>query len=238
MMENKGTLLLVEDETDAGEMLRDYLQMQGYTVHWYTDGQVCATALPTLLPAPNIAVLDVMVPGMDGHALMAVLRGMPAYATLPIILLTAKDRETDVVEGLVGGADAYIRKPAGFPVVLAHVETLLRRMPPRHIPRRHEYGPLVLDEDRQQAYHSGQDLHLTPTEYQVLALMLAEPERVFSRESLLEILDPGKVKRLNERTVDAHMKNLRAKLGTLGNLISTVRGVGYSLNNQAYAAHA
>jgi len=229
------TLLLVEDEPDAGMLLRDYLRRQGYTVRWYTSGDACARELPAL--EVDLAILDVMVPGLDGYQLLEALRHTPHLKGLPVIMLTARDRESDVVEGLTQGADAYIRKPAGLALVAAHVQRLLNRISrptDGPAPERH-YGPLRLQPEFQQAYLAEQSLQRTPTEYQVLELMLADPDKAYSRAKLLSLLDPGAQKGLNERTVDAHMKNLRSKLGPLSGMIYTVRGVGYGVDPTAYA---
>jgi DNA-binding response OmpR family regulator len=221
-------ILLAEDEPDAGQLLHDYLELQGYRVHWETHGEAVRTHLRQQGAGLHLAILDVMLPGVDGLRLLEELRQQRETAALPVLLLTALDRETDVVRGLALGADAYLRKPVGLAEVHAHVQALLRRHRPPDAAI--ALGPLVLEPTQLRATCNGQDLQLTPTECYLLQLLAQQPRRIFSREELADALGAREDKIIGSRTVDAHIKNLRAKLGAHAALIATQRGLGYGIN--------
>ncbi|MBX3102037.1 MAG: response regulator transcription factor [Bacteroidetes bacterium] len=224
-------ILLVEDEPDAGQLLRDYLEMQGYLVTWETSGAAALLRIQQEGHSLSLAVLDVMLPEVDGLRILAALRAQRETLHLPVLLLTALDREADVVRGLAMGADAYVRKPAGLAEIHAHVLALLRRHRTEsdHI----ALGALLLEPSQLRASYAGRELGLTPTEYYLLHLLAGQPRRIFSREELADALGAREDKVMGIRTVDAHIKNLRHKLGAEAAMIATQRGLGYGINPES-----
>lgn len=221
------TILLLEDEQDAGQLLKDFLELNGFNVLWFTDGQEALRQLPALQDMLRLAVLDVMVPGADGFAVLRRLREMPRTRNLPVLFLTAKDQDEDAIRGLANGADDYLAKPAGMQLVLAHIQALLRRTDPA--PPQHTLADVTLHYATQEVIVAGHRLPTTQTEFKILALMVAQPNRALSREEIIHQLgDEGKD--VFDRTIDAHIKNLRTKLGSAASLIKTYRGLGYGLN--------
>ncbi len=221
------TVLIIEDEPELVKVLRSYLEGAGYTVLTAYRGD---TGLSTAEHRrPDLVILDLNLPGMDG---LDVAREIRRRADTPIIMLTARVEETDRLIGLELGADDYITKPFSPREVVARVRAVLRRAgsgaPPPAVLRA---GDLVIDLDAHQVSQAGRVLDLTPTEFNLLATMVAQPGRVFTRLQLLEATQ-GAAYEGYERTVDAHIKNLRAKLERdprRPEYIETVFGVGYRL---------
>lgn len=222
-------LWLVEDEPDAGQVLAGYLRKLGHSVAWFQDGEAATAALPTPQPVPELAILDLMLPGQDGYQVLTHLRQAAPTQQLPVILLTARDREQDEIRGLDLGADVYLRKPVSLRVIQAHVERLLKRQPAQPTNDPLVYGPLKLDPQAQRAWLDGQPLDLTATETRILALFLRHPARIFARHDILRVLEQEADRLVQARTVDAHIKNLRAKLAPHDGLVRTFRGLGYGL---------
>lgn len=232
-------ILLLEDDLAAGQLLHDFLVQQAYELLWVRDGHTALAALQQ--QAFELAVLDVMVPGPDGRTVLRHIREQPATASLPVLMLTARDQEQDEIQGLAAGADDYLAKPASLHRILARIQTLLRRNRITH--NDHDIlriGPLQLDWQAALATINGQPLELTTTELQLLRTLLAQPRRVFRRAELLEhaTSHPDEVL---ERTVDVHIKNLRLKLAAAhpagAGLLRTVRGIGYGLNPEWPSVH-
>jgi DNA-binding response OmpR family regulator len=219
-------ILIVEDEARIAELLERGLQAAGYRTERAANGR---RALELWRAAnPNLLLLDLMIPEPDG---LEVMRRIRAESEVPILILTARIEEVDRLLGLELGADDYILKPFSPREVILRVKTVLRRVQgaahgglrPR---QRLVVGALELDLEAFEARCGGELLPLTRTHLQLLALLAARPGRAFNRLELLGALgDPG----LDERTVDAHIKNLRLRLGACGGLLETVRGVGYRL---------
>ena len=216
------TLLIAEDEAAIRDLLRDFFEAQGYAVVTATDGdEALARARDA---APDLVLLDVMMPGPDGFE---VVRRLRRDGQTPVILLTARVAEMDRVVGLELGADDYVTKPFSLHEVAARVKAVLRRTragAPAGVLRG---GDVVLDPDRRRVTVRGEAADLTPSEFTLLATLLAAPGRVFSRPQLLEVLgaEDGV-----ERTVDVHIRNLRVKIEadpTAPAHVETVFGVGY-----------
>ena len=174
---------------------------------------------------PDLILLDIMLPGEDGLSILRGLRANPATEAIPVILITAKDTEYDVVKGLDLGADDYIAKPFGMSELVARVRARLRRTKPVQSDQL-THGALVMDRKAHTVSVAGDVLPLTYKEYELLRILMENPGTAFTREHLLERVwdyayDGG------TRTVDVHVQTLRAKLGKCGDLIETVRGVGY-----------
>jgi len=215
---NGPRVLLVEDDAVLRELLRHHLEVAGFEV---SEADRAATAW-TRLGGVDLVVLDWMLPDESGLALLRRMRQRLGQA-LPVLMLTAKGREADRVEGLEAGADDYLAKPFGAPELIARLRALLRRATPG---KRLVVGDLSIDLDQGRASLGGAALGLTRREFELLAFLAAHPGRVFSRQVLLDQVW-GEEFVGTERTVDQHVAQLRAELGS--GLIETVRGRGYRL---------
>ena len=222
-----GKILIVDDEAKIVKLVRSYLEQAGYTVVEAGDGQTAL--IQARREKPDLIVLDLGLPVIDGIEVARILR---REGDTPIIMLTARIEDTDRIVGLELGADDYVTKPFNPRELVARVRAVLRRttgaQPVVEILRA---GPLVMDVGGHQATLDGRELDLTPTEFDLLAVLLQNPGRVFTRLELLDRVQ-GDAYEGYERTVDAHIKNLRAKLGDdprQPRFIQTVFGVGYKL---------
>jgi DNA-binding response OmpR family regulator len=220
-------IVVVEDDPDLLEVLRETLAREGYLVHTADNGLDGLRLIKKL--SPDLVCLDLMMPGMDGIEVCRELRADKNLQGLRIMMLTAKGDESDVVLGLGIGADDYVIKPARPKELIARIRALLRR--PRIEAATEEealikIGPLEIDDVRFQVRLSGTILSFTPTEYQLLKALALKPERAFTRSELLKQAGGAFVE---ERTVDAHIKSVRKKLGDHAEMIQTVRGRGYTL---------
>lgn len=222
-------ILLYEDEPDAAGPLKDFLELKGFEVHWAQDGEEFRTELASCADRLALAILDVMAPGMDGYEALAELRARPETAAVPVIFLTAKDADEDEIKGLSLGADDYLRKPASLSLVLAHVEARLRRAEQTEAETLRA-GPVELDAERRAVLIDGNPERLTNVEYALLHLFMRHPRKVFNRQELIDRIHTEDNKDVYDRTVDAHIKNLRGKLGPHAALVKTWRGLGYGLN--------
>lgn len=219
-------ILLVEDEAKIARTVRLYLEQACYQVATVDDG---ALAMPAFRhEQPDLIILDLMLPHVDGWELCRQLR---RESGMPIIMLTARNEETDRIIGLELGADDYITKPFSPREVVARVRAVLRRsrglVQPPHLIRVEE---LVIDLDRHEVTVAGQVVELTALEFDLLVAFARHPGRVFTRLNLLEQVEDATTYAGYERTVDQHIKNLRAKLGDDARqprYIATVHGVGY-----------
>lgn len=218
-------MLVVEDEKPISDLLRMYLQREGYTVHAEFDGPGGLTAARTKHPAA--VILDVGLPGMDGTEICRALRAEDDW--VPVIFCTARDDEVDRVLGLELGADDYVTKPFSPREVVARVKSLVRRSAlTQRGSETMEFGQVSVDPTRRRVTVAGKPIRLTATEFDLLAHLMSEPGRVFSRDQLLaEVWGYASV--VGTRTVDVHVAQLRAKLGS-ASPIRTVRGVGYSVD--------
>ncbi|TVR15159.1 MAG: DNA-binding response regulator [Balneolaceae bacterium] len=230
----KHTILLVEDELEPAEMLANFLEMNGYNVLLVHDGKKALETIESRASDIHLAVLDIMVPHVDGKEICRVIRKHPVLKDIPVIFLTAKDREIDEIEGLELGADDYISKPASLKLVKAHVESLLRRQQPQNS-KWIQYSDLLLDVNGKDLYYKDNRIDLTSTEYALVELFFQNPKRVYSRQEILEHIG-GEDKFVFDRTVDVHIKNLRLKLGEASDLIKTFRGIGYGMNRDLLPA--
>lgn len=218
------TILIVEDEARLAQILEEYLRREGFHTERAASGPRALELWRAARPA--LMLLDLMLPGLDG---LEVARRVRAESGLPIIMLTARDEEVDRLLGLGLGADDYVVKPYSPREVVARVKAVLRRSgaaPSSPGPLR--AGPLTVDPPGYQAQLDGQALDLTAAEIRLLAQLAREPGVVRTRAELLAALG-GLERGTDERTVDAHVKNLRRKFGERGELLETVRGVGYRL---------
>tara|TARA_B100000963_G_scaffold359272_1_gene386083 strand:+ start:724 stop:1425 length:702 start_codon:yes stop_codon:yes gene_type:complete len=224
------TLLLLEDELDSGEMLANYLEINQFKTHWAKDGKQALAIIESHADEIDLAILDIMVPFMDGKEICAQIRKHPVLSDIPVLFLTARDEEKDEIEGLELGADDYIKKPAGLHLIKAHVESQLRRMQPQK-KQWLRYDHVYLNTDSKQMFIGNQQIDLTHTEYIVAELFFTHPKVVYSRHDILEHISDEE-KFIYDRTVDVHIKNLRLKMKDEGKLIKTYRGIGYGFNRE------
>lgn len=220
------SILVIEDEPSIAQAVAARLRSEGHRVTVAADGPSGVEACARL--APDLVVLDLMLPGLDG---LSVCERIQAERPVPVLMLTARDSEDDLLTGLATGADDYLTKPFSSRELVARVHALLRRVarareeagrrPPGAELR---IGGVVLDLPARRAHRDGTPVHLTPTEFELLATLAAEPDRVFTREDLLALVWGYEVAS-GTRAVDSHVAGLRRKLGP--GVIRTVHGVGY-----------
>jgi two-component system, OmpR family, alkaline phosphatase synthesis response regulator PhoP len=222
----KAKVLVIEDEEDILELIRYNLAQEGYQITLADTGEKGFKAAKAKLP--DLVILDLMLPGMDGLEVCKLLKADPKTKHLPVIMLTAKSEESDVVTGLELGADDYITKPFSPKVLIARVRASLRRQV-------HESKPgdavlrlrdLIIDPGRHAVSVAGKPVELTFTEFRILRLLAGRPGWVFSRYQIVEAVR-GEDYTVTDRAVDVQIVGLRKKLGRAGAEIQTVRGVGY-----------
>lgn len=221
----KPKILVVDDEPDAVELIEFNLKAAGYEVLTAVDGANALKKARSLLP--NLIVLDLMLPEVDGLEVCKLLRRDAKTMGIPIIMLTAKAAEIDRVLGLELGADDYMTKPFSPRELVLRVKRLLRsETPARDQSERIQWRDLAVDISRHQATVKGKPLDLTATEFKLLTVLAQRRGRVQTREKLLQdVWDYDNL--IDTRTVDTHMRRLREKLGAAAKYIDTVRGVGY-----------
>lgn len=216
-------ILVVEDETSIAEAIAARLTAEGFEVSTAGDGPEGVSRYEEV--GPDLVVLDVMLPGFDG---LEVCRRIQARRAVPVIMLTARDSETDMLVGLGVGADDYITKPFSPRELVARIKALLRRVDRERAPVEQEvtFDDLVIDPARRKVTVAGTEVHLTATEFDLLWTLAARPGSVFTRAQLLSEVW-GYADPMGERTVDSHIASLRRKVGS--EAIRTVHGVGYAL---------
>lgn len=227
---SKGRILVVDDEEDILELVKYNLEREGYLVDCVETGEEAIERAIAI--RPDGILLDLMLPGVDGIEVCRELRKNPDTRTIPIIMMTAKGEESDVVSGLEVGADDYVPKPFSTKVLVARLRALLRRTAGEadseagEIIRR---GTFLLDLGRREASIDGKPLDLTFTEFEILRLLAKRPGWVYSRNRIVNEIK-GSDYPVTERAVDVQIVGLRKKLGD-ADLIETVRGVGYKFKN-------
>ncbi len=221
----KRTVLAIDDEKDLIELVRYNLEKEGFQVRGAHDGET-GLAL-AIQERPDIVLVDLMLPGIDGLEVCRRLRADARTSAIPLIMLTAKSGESDRVVGLELGADDYVTKPFSPRELVARVRALLRRTsgqqePPAQVRR----GDLLIDLDRREVTSAETPLELTATEFRLIHFLASHPGRVFTRGELIDNV-LGRDVVVLDRTVDVHVMSLRRKLGKLGACVETVRGFGY-----------
>jgi two-component system, OmpR family, phosphate regulon response regulator PhoB len=221
-------IMVVEDEEPLGVLLRYNLEAEGYQVEIVTRGDEAEIRLQE--NAPDLLVLDWMVPAISGIELCRRLRMRPETQRLPIIMLTARGEESDRVRGLSTGADDYLVKPFSTPEFMARVRALLRRAKPEVLSSVLKVGDIMLDREAHRVYRKKNEIKLGPTEFRLLEFMMRHPGRVFSRSQLLDNVW-GETIYIDERTVDVHVGRLRKAVNTgrMPDVIRTIRGAGYAI---------
>ena len=218
-------VLIVEDERDLLELLKYNLDREGYEVDTAVSGEEGLKKVRA--DPPDLVLLDLMLPGMDGLEVCRGLKGRPETAGIPVIMLTARGEESDIVAGLELGADDYITKPFSPKILMARLRAVLRRAEGDAEPARVlEAGGVRIDLDRHEVMRQGEVVDLTATEFKLLSLLVGRPARVFTRQQIIDALHEG-FAAVTDRSVDVQIVSLRRKLGPTGARIETVRGVGY-----------
>ena len=219
-------VLVVEDEPDIRGLIVHHLEREGFRCRTAGTGADALSAVR--VAAPDLVILDVMLPGMNGLEVCRRLRADASVAAVPIIMLTAKADEVDRVVGLELGADDYVAKPFSPKELIARVRAVLRRARPTEDARPLSVGGVVLDTARHQVTVSGMRVTLTPKEFELLRALMESAGRVLSREHLLNrVWGYARADAIESRTVDVHVRRLRAKLGDAGARIATIKTIGY-----------
>lgn len=222
----RGQILVVEDEEDILELIEFNLKKEGYQVATATSGEKAIEQARR--NPPQLILLDIMLPGMDGLEVCKLLKHDPATMHVPIVMLTAKGEESDIITGLEIGADDYMTKPFSPRVLVARVRNLLRRKkqevtdPTATIKR----DDLIIHPGRHEVMIKDKSVDLTFTEFKVLQVLAARPGWVFTRQQIVDAVR-GEDYAVTDRSVDVQIVGLRRKLGNYGVYIETVRGVGY-----------
>jgi two-component system, OmpR family, phosphate regulon response regulator PhoB len=225
------TVLVVDDERDIVELVRHHLQQVGFRVLTAADGRLALEAARR--EAPDIIVLDVMLPALSGVEVARLIRQDEKTRRIPILMLTARGDEVDRVVGFEIGADDYVVKPFSPRELILRIQAILRREAEADSTRPLIFGSLAIDLGSHTVSLKGKEIGLTATEFKLLHRMARRPGRVFGRDQLLsEVWGYGG--EVETRTVDTHVKRLRAKLGASGEWIETVRGVGYRFRPEGF----
>jgi two-component system, OmpR family, alkaline phosphatase synthesis response regulator PhoP len=226
----KGTILVIDDEADLVELVRYNLVREGFQVIAANDGESGLRFAGQ--KSPDLVVVDLMLPGIDGLEVCRRLRSESRTFRLPIIMLTAKSSESDRVVGLEMGADDYITKPFSPSELVARIKALLRRAAGFAQPLQLiKCGGLTIDLAKHEVSCGHSSIDLTATEFRLLQMLTAHPGRVYSRSELIDGVLGSNVAVL-DRTIDVHVMALRRKLGELANCIETIRGFGYRFREE------
>ena len=219
---------ILEDDDNIRKLINYSLKSQGFEVQDFALPSAFWTALQT--KNPDLLLLDIMLPEEDGISILKKLRSNPKTSTIPVIMLTAKDSEYDVVTGLDSGADDYVTKPFGMMALVSRIKAVLRRYEKSDSHKELlEAGGIKIDENQHTVFAGNQQLFLRVKEFDLLVLLIKNRGNVLTREHLLESVW-GLSSEIESRTVDVHIRTLRAKLGKYEKNIETIRGVGYKFN--------
>ncbi len=228
-MKHQPRILVVEDEPAIAELIGVNLRHNGFSPVWAQDGDAAQREIDAVLP--DAILLDWMLPGASGVQLAKRWRADARTRGIPILMLTARGDEPDKIAGLDAGADDYITKPFSTQELLARLRAVLRRRAPEKTGETVAVNGLTLDAAAHRVAWHGQPLKVGPTEFKLLHFLMKHPERVHTRQQLLDRVWGDHVF-IEERTVDVHVKRLREALGAGGALVETVRGAGYRITAQ------
>ncbi len=224
------SILIIEDEKDIVDLIEYHLKQSGFSVISALDGP--AGLEKAKKKGPNLIILDLMLPGMDGKDICRSLKSNPQTQSIPILMLTAKAEETDRLIGFELGADDYVTKPFSPKELVLRVKAILRRKEVGHEGEKIiQIGDLLIEIDRHQISIKKRPVRLTSTEFKLLVELASKRGRVLTREHLLDRVW-GYTYEGYARTVDTHVRRLREKMGTLGDSIETIRGVGYRFREE------
>ncbi|MFO7905709.1 MAG: response regulator [Planctomycetota bacterium] len=220
-------ILFVEDEKDIQELVRCNLAKEGYAIRCVASGEEALEAVRSSVP--DLIILDLMLPGISGLDVCRSIKGDPETGQVPIVMLTAKGEEADVVSGLEVGADDYVPKPFSPRVLLARIRAVLRRTAfdePASTEKPIKIHELWIHPGRHEVLRAGEPVSLSPTEFRVLHFLVGRPGWVFTRYQIAEAIHGGE-DIVTDRSIDVQIVGLRKKLGDAGAYVETVRGVGY-----------
>jgi DNA-binding response OmpR family regulator len=229
---NSASIVIVEDDPDIRELLEYNLQKEGYETTCYSDGIGVVEKLTLGPRVPDLILLDLMLPGESGLNICQQIRATEKLKFTPILMVTARGEESDIVQGLEKGADDYVVKPFSPRELLARVKSQLRRSKITSNSdsgkKTIQFGPIELELETFELILDGKRLSLTLAEFKLLRTLLSEPEKIFTRGKLVHSI-AGEGTYIVERNVDVHIRALRKKLGERSSMIETARGVGYSV---------
>lgn len=223
-------VMVIEDEEALGLMLKYNLEKEGFEVIIENRGAKALGAVEKY--APSVILLDWMLPEISGVEICKLIRAKPEIKNIPIIMLTAKGEEEDKIKGLASGADDYVTKPFSVPELMARVKANLRRAPEIITTKELVFEDIRMDLVEKKVYRGKNYIHIGPTEFRLLKMLMEEPKKVFSRDFLLKNVWGINIY-VETRTVDVHIRRLRKALNEFGpDYIRTVRATGYSIDNQ------
>lgn len=225
-------VMIIEDEEAISLLLSYNLENEGYKVATVSNGLNAVSEVERLMP--SVIILDWMLPEISGIEICKLIRSKPDIKNIPIIMLTAKSQEEDKIKGLTSGADDYVTKPFSIPELMARVKTNMRRAPLFEEKEKIlVFEDITMDLSERKVKRNGNYLHLSPTEFRLLRMLISEPGKVFSREALLKSVW-GENIFVESRTVDVHIRRLRKNLNQYGpDYIRTVRANGYAIDKNA-----
>lgn len=220
----KTKILLIEDEEDIADLIKLQAELADYKIVIEYDGLNGLRAVEK--EKPDVIILDIMLPGLSGLDVCRKIKGNPNTRDIPVIMISAKSEELDIVLGLELGADDYVSKPFSIKILFSRIRAILRRgKEPEKAPQIIEFGHFVLDVDSYQLTKKGKPIPLTLSEFGILRRLLQYRGKVLTRSQLLDDIPNSEF--IVDRNIDVHVAALRKKLGTSGHYIETVRGVGY-----------
>ena len=222
----KKKIFIVEDEEDILELLCYNLKREGYSVTTATDGDDALLAIPRKMP--DLILLDLMLPGADGLEVCRQLKKNPKTDAIPIVMVTAKGEESDIVTGLELGADDYVPKPFSMKVLIARIRSVLRRKKDKEKQTNTllKIKDIIIDQERREVRIKGKVVEMTFTEFTLLHYLATRPGRVMTRDQIIDAVR-GEDYAVTDRAVDVQIVGLRKKLGKCSDYIQTIRGVGY-----------
>ncbi|WP_273265618.1 response regulator [Flexistipes sinusarabici] len=219
-------ILLVEDEHSLREIITFNLKNAGHEVVDTDNANDALIIIEDFIP--EIILLDIMLPGLKGAQFLNLIRSNPKYHDIPVIIISAKSSEDDIVRLLEAGADDYLTKPFSIKVLLAKIKVMMKRSPMTTDKKIIEYHNILVDENNYRVYCNNSEITLTHKEFELLTLFLKHPRRVFTRNQLLSTVW-GYESDVFTRTVDSHISSLRKKLGEKGNIIKSIPKIGYKV---------
>lgn len=221
-------VMIIEDEEALALLLKYNLEKEGYEVIWESRGNKAIAEVEK--SCPSVVLLDWMLPEMSGVEICKIIRSKPDIKNTPVIMLTAKGEEEDKIKGLSAGADDYVTKPFSVPELMARVKAQLRRAPEPNHAEEIVFADIKMDLVEKKVFRGENYIHLGPTEFRLLKMLLETPGKVFSREKLLKTVWGDNIY-VESRTVDVHIRRLRKSLNDYGpDYIRTVRATGYSID--------
>lgn len=227
----KHLVMLIEDEEALATLLKYNLEKEGYEVAWEPRGSKALAEIEK--KSPSVIILDWMLPEMSGVEICKLLRSKPDIKNIPVIMLTAKGEEEDKIKGFTAGADDYVTKPFSIPELMARVRSQLRHAPDLIKDTEYVFEDIHMDLQEKKVTRGGNYIHLGPTEFRLLKMLMETPGKVFSREYLLKTVWGDNIY-VESRTVDVHIRRLRKSLNQFGpDYIRTVRATGYSMDKNS-----